>query len=103
MPENKILDPFKPAQPRIPGVSAPEEKRRRSAGIPEEAMTCSWIYWPADPLPRTTTRLTLKFVWVGLTLAGALATAFLLFGLKRNSRCHPKPWPSPRSQSSLLP
>ena len=39
MPENKTLDPFKPAQPRIPGVSDhsdQEEARLQTAETPEE-------------------------------------------------------------------
>jgi hypothetical protein len=83
MPENKILDPFKPAQPRIPGVSAPEEKLPES-GESEEAYVSPGFIAPSasvsndNPPP-------LKLLWVGLTLAGALTTAFLLFGLRQKT------------------
>jgi hypothetical protein len=82
MPENKILDPFKPAQPRIPGVSAPEEKPSASAEAHESQHTPGLMGPP--PFASDDSAPKLKFLWVGLTLAGALATTFLLFSLKRN-------------------
>jgi hypothetical protein len=89
MPENKILDPFKPAQPRIPGVSAPEEKAPESAE-PEEAYVSPGFIAPTagesnDNPPQ------LKLLWVGLALAGALTTAFLLFGLKQKAALPARP------------
>ncbi len=50
MPENKILDPFKPAQPRIPGVSAPEEKVPESDES-EEAYVSPGFIPPSASVP----------------------------------------------------
>jgi len=83
MPENKILDPFKPAQPRIPGVSAPEEKLPES-GESEEAYVSPGFIPPSSSVSNDNPP-SLKLLWVGLTLAGALTTAFLLFGLKQKA------------------
>src|SRR5450631_1405076 len=81
MPENKILDPFKPAQPRIPGVSATEDKFPEN-GQPEETDETPGFMGPQGSVPVDNSSAW-KFLWMGLTLAGALTTAFLLFGLKQ--------------------
>jgi hypothetical protein len=81
MPENKILDPFKPAQPRIPGVSAPEESPAQSEDREESHEGPGFLGPPLAESGDEPSQL--KFLWVGLTLAGALATSFLLFGLKQ--------------------
>ncbi len=89
MPENKILDPFKPAQPRIPGVSAPEEKLPESVESEEAYVSPGFVALTAgvsnDNPPQ------LKLLLVGLVLAGALTTTFLLFGLKQKSAPPAKP------------
>jgi hypothetical protein len=90
MPENKILDPFKPAQPRIPGVSAPEEKVPERAES-EEAYVSPGFIAPSASIPTNDNPPPLKLLWVGLSLAGALTTAFLLFGLKKTSAPPAKP------------
>jgi len=76
MPGNQILDPFKPAQPRIPGVSAPEERPPEDAPLKGNR--------EAPPLRRASRDAPsrLKFLWLGLTLAGIL-TALLFWGLKQ--------------------
>jgi hypothetical protein len=84
MPETKILDPFKPAQPRIPGVSAPEEASSGSA-LHSETPDLPGIVGPPPAAVSDDSSSRLKLLWVGLTLAGALATTILLFGLKQNS------------------
>ncbi|MGA2720149.1 MAG: hypothetical protein ABSF78_14405, partial [Candidatus Acidiferrales bacterium] len=84
MPENKILDPFKPSQPRIPGVSAPEEKVPESTES-EEAYVSPGFIPPSSSAPTNDNPPPLKLLWVGLALTGALTTAFLLFGLKQKS------------------
>jgi hypothetical protein len=82
MPENKILDPFKPAQPRIPGVSAREEEPPLEPLEIPENHDLSGVN---DPRPAAQTDPShLKFVWVALTLAVALGTAVFLFSLKGN-------------------
>ena len=78
MPENKTLDPFKPAQPQIPGVCSAENKQPQPVQAEEEALHAPAIMAPP---PRTSQQLPeMKLVLVGLTLVGALATIFLLFG-----------------------
>ena len=84
MPENKILDPFKPAQPRIPGVSAPEEKLPES-GESEEAYVSPGFIPPSASVSTNDNPPPLKLLWVGLALTGALTTTFLLFGLKQKA------------------
>ncbi len=84
MPENKILDPFKPAQPRIPGVSAREEE---SPPGPLEVPENHDLSGINDSRPAAQTDPShLKFVWVALTLAVALGTAVFLFSLRAKSR-----------------
>ncbi|HWF39282.1 MAG TPA: hypothetical protein VG322_12220 [Candidatus Acidoferrales bacterium] len=86
MPENKTpaiqpLDPFKPAQPRIPGVSDHsdhEQAPQHAAGTSEE-LAAPEIGALPDVQPEVTAE-NLKFVWVGITLVGALATIFFLYG-----------------------
>jgi len=81
MTENKTLDPFKPVQPHIPGVYSPDEKTKAGPG---EINQTSRGMRP----PRTTPGHSpgaLKLVWVGLILAGAIVTVFLLFGLNHKS------------------
>src|SRR5579864_3838876 len=92
MRENETLDPFKPAQPRIPGVSKPEVKlppagqkenhgmSDADGGLPAASDALSSGLSPGASLDRTAQ---LKFLWIGLTLAGALATVFFLFVLNR--------------------
>jgi len=82
MPENKTLDPFKPAQPRIPGVSDHldhEEAPQHTAETPEELPVPETGGLPSLP-PAEVSAENLKFVWVGITLVGALATIFFLYG-----------------------
>jgi hypothetical protein len=90
MTENKTLDPFKPTQPRIPGVSSPEEKAERRQRDPEEFKKAPGPIGPApnasDESPRGS-----KFLSVGLTVAGAILTLFLLFGLNHKSAVTPVP------------
>jgi hypothetical protein len=81
MPENTILDPFKPTQPRIPGVSIPEEASRDS-GEPRENHEAPGLMGP-PPSVSNDRPSQWKLLWIGLTLAGVLTTSFLLFGLKQ--------------------
>jgi hypothetical protein len=78
MPENKVLDPFKPVQPHIPGVPSHDVKSKEDEMDPEEINQAPGSMGPRpsalDDSPRQ-----LKLLWVGLTLAGALATVFFLF------------------------
>lgn len=101
MPENKILDPFKPSQPRIPGVSAPEDKVPES-GEAEEAYVSPGFIPPSSSAPTNGNPPPLKLLWVGLALTGALTTAFLLFGLKQKS-VPVKPAPIAESAKPVTP
>ncbi len=78
MPENKTLDPFKPAQPQIPGVSSTEGKPHHQPEPSDEAVHAPAVMGPSSNAPAELPEL--RLVWVGLTLIGALATIFLLFG-----------------------
>ena len=95
MPENKTLDPFKPAQPRIPGVadhshSDHEEAPQQTAETPEE-LPVPEIGGTPDFQSEITAE-NLKFVWVGITLVGALATIFFLYGHgQKNAPAIPAP------------
>lgn len=77
MPDHPTIDPFKPAQPHIPGVSPASEKTREPSQS-DEALNAPAIMGPPRSAPEELPS-NLKFVWVGLTLAGALLTVFLLF------------------------
>jgi hypothetical protein len=83
MPENRVIDPFKPAQPRIPGVSAPEENPRPASVLEEAQLPSGFIAQSPGVPPNVSPRF--QFPWLALMLAGALSTAFLLFGLKRKT------------------
>jgi hypothetical protein len=76
MPENKILDPFKPAQPRIPGVSAPEEKLPES-GESEEAYVSPGFIPPSSSVSNDNPP-SLKLLWVGLKQKAAPAKPALI-------------------------
>ncbi len=80
MTEYKILDPFKPVQPRIPGVYSPDEKPENSEPDPGEINQNPGVTGPPRSTPDDSPTA-LKFLWVGLTLAGAIVTTFMLFGL----------------------
>lgn len=84
MTENKIVDPFKPAQPHIPGVSWPAENTPARETRRNESNQTPVV---AGPLigPDDDSFGEGKLVWVGLTLAAALVTALLLFGLNRTT------------------
>jgi len=84
MAESKILDPFKPAQPRIPGVSSPDEEPSEGFEPEGEYQQAPEFIGPPRPLPRDTSSLR-KLLWVGLTLAVALAACILFFSWKRKS------------------
>jgi hypothetical protein len=79
MPENKILDPFKPAQPRIPGVSDPGAKLPENPRLDD--LGAPGLIGPPPRAGEAPSQL--KLLWIGLTLTGALTSAFLLFGLKQ--------------------
>ena len=84
MTENKIVDPFKPAQPRIPGVSWPGENAKAPEVRADEMNPAPRVAAPAPDADHDSLGQG-KFVWAGLTLATALITAFLLFGLNRKT------------------
>jgi hypothetical protein len=77
MPENKTVDPFKPVQPQIPGVSSSDDKPRQPEPS-HEPVDAPGIMGPPPNAPAELPEM--KLVWVGITLLGALATIFLLFG-----------------------
>jgi hypothetical protein len=78
MPENKTLDPFKPVQPRIPGVPSRERQANRTEIHPDEINQAPPVIGPP---PRAADGLLTQpeLLWVGLILMGALATALFLF------------------------
>src|SRR5271154_7192152 len=86
MPESKVLDPFKPAQPRIPGVSAPADEPKEPGQIVGKE------HEPGISAPPPSNRFRnpahLKLVWIGVTLAIALGAGILFFSSAR------KPTPS---------
>ena len=77
MPDEKKLDPFKPQQPTIPGVSSSAEKN-------EDAPAQAPARAPAPQLASAP-----PIVWMALTAVGALIVAGGLFYRNRNSS--PKP------------
>jgi hypothetical protein len=83
MPDYPTIDPFKPAQPHIPGVSPPSEKTKEHPQS-EDDLNAPAIMGPPRSAPEELPDR-LKFVWVGLTLAGALLTIFVLFEHGRNA------------------
>lgn len=86
MPENKAVDPFKPAQPRIPGVSAPAEEGQEGG---KSASSSAGEHSPGVMGPPPSQRFEdpsrLKLLWVGITLASALITGVLLFSSSRKA------------------
>jgi hypothetical protein len=78
MPENETLDPFKPAQPHIPGVSTPDEKAKEAEQA-EHAQQATRTVVPPSGAPEGSPQ-NLKLVWMGLGAAGALGIILLLFG-----------------------
>ena len=82
MPDKRIVDPFKPAQPRIPGVStAPANSP--SVATREENYAMAELVEPRSS--REKVLFQLKFLWIGLTLAGALITGLILFSLSQRA------------------
>jgi hypothetical protein len=79
MSENKVLNPFKPADPRIPGVSPRADKTEDEPNVSEN----SEEHGPglmAPPMPEPAGDPgRLKLLWVGIALATAIATGALLF------------------------
>jgi len=78
MSEHNISDPFKPAQPYIPGVATPatQEHHQESGWIGGEPPSHGLL--GAAINARLPNPAELKLLWVGITLATALATAALL-------------------------
>lgn len=78
MPDYWNHDPFKPAQPQIPGVPSSREKANRS----ETFTDTSDSPMMAGPSANASRELPadLRLAWVGLGLAGLLAMVFLLLG-----------------------
>jgi hypothetical protein len=84
MPENKTLDPFKPAQPRIPGVADHAEVTRQPSAEPRVEVGAAGVNAPpANEPPLSVEKL--KFVWTGITLAVALGTIFFFAGHSRKA------------------
>ncbi len=83
MPESNILDPFKPAQPRIPGVSASVESAPKNGEA--KANHEKPGFTAPTPIVSSDAPSQLKFLWIGLTLAGALISGFLLFSLSQKT------------------
>jgi hypothetical protein len=77
MSEHNISDPFKPAQPHIPGVEIPatheDEHVAPGNDTPPHGLLGAAIN------ARLPDPAELKLLWVGITLASALATGVLLF------------------------
>jgi hypothetical protein len=92
MPENKVLDPFKPAQPHIPGVPSPDVRAKEDEVDPEEINQAPGAMW-APPSTHDDSPSQFKLLWVGLALAGALATVFFLFRGTHKSSVDPAPSP----------
>lgn len=83
MPKYETLDPFKPAQPQIPGVPASQEGLN-SPQAAVEPLQDTGVMTPAPDtaeLPHD-----MKLVWVGMALAGLLTMLFLVFGYKGGMR-----------------
>lgn len=77
MSEHNISDPFKPAQPHIPGVENPSAHEEESGGPGNDSASHGLLGAAINArLPDPTN---LKLLWVGITLATALVTAALLF------------------------
>src|ERR1700690_4384099 len=94
MSQSKILDPFKPAQPAIPGVATPKEKVSKSGDVDENHPPANFI---GHPRAFINAPFQLKLLWIGLTMAGALAAVFVLFVLKRQPfSATPPPGPAAR-------
>ena len=83
VPENKTLDPFKPAQPRIPGVSAPVDKAEEADSSAAQEQAPGIMGPPVAAQLKDPSRL--KLLWVGITLAAALATGAVLFTSARKA------------------
>jgi hypothetical protein len=93
MSQSKILDPFKPAQPVIPGVATPKEEVSKSGEVDENRRPANFI---GQYRAFINTLFQLKQLWIGLTMAGALAAIFVLFVLKRQPlSATPPPGPAP--------
>lgn len=79
MAENKTIDPFKPVQPRIPGVSDRQDTSSQPTAEAAEEMQGPG-FSDHHAIDSAISDDNLKFVWVGITLIGALATIFYLYG-----------------------
>lgn len=99
--QNEIIDPFHPAQPRIPGVSEPAGKpiqagETHARGEEAGFVTASAGGSAVSPLAlKIALKIDLKYVWIGLTLAAVLIMGLLLF--------HPNTKPESKTAVSLAP
>ena len=79
MAKYQTLDPFKPAQPEIPGVPASDESMNSPQASVEPLQATSALEPARDggELPPD-----MKLAWVGIALAGFLTMLFFVFGYK---------------------
>jgi hypothetical protein len=84
VPEQKMIDPFKPAQPRIPGVSDHHEAISKHAADTSASEAHSAGVMGPPLAKEEIAPEKLKAVWVGLALTGALGSLLLLVAHSRN-------------------